>query len=90
MTSVAMTSDKVPQPIEKARKKLADLGLPVTKENIEKHIEPSEINKLLGVMRNTLARPGNEKQKSSYSNAIAKRLFSPRTYWTQMWPLARC
>jgi len=63
--------DKVPEPILKARAKLASMNLDITKENLEKHIDPKEINALLGAMRTSLGKPGNETQKKNYMNAVS-------------------
>ena len=66
---------KIPAPIQKAKDKLTELGLPITRENIESNIDPTEINKLLGVLRWNLNKPGNEKQKSTFQETKDKRSF---------------
>ena len=64
---------KIPAPIQKAKDKLTELGLPITRENIESNIDPGEINKLLGVLRWNLNKPGNEKQKAAFQDTKDKR-----------------
>jgi hypothetical protein len=67
------SDSKVPAPVLKARQVLQNQNLPVTKENIEKHLDPTDINKLMGSMRTALGKPGNEKQKQSFATAADKR-----------------
>jgi hypothetical protein len=66
-------SKEVPAPIVAARAKLEELGLDITKENLEKHVSPADINKMMGSLRTALGRPGNEKQKNNFANAVDKR-----------------
>ena len=66
---------KVPAPIQKAKDKLTEMGLAITRENIESNLDPAEINKLLGVLRYSLNKAGNEQQKASFKETKDKRSF---------------
>ena len=60
------SSSKLPTPVVQAREKMQKLGLDITKENIEKHIDPTEINKWMSSLRTTLKKTGNERARQEF------------------------
>lgn len=67
MTTAA--SSKIPVPVKNAREKLEKLGLDVTMENIEKHLDAKEVNALFGSLRTALQKPGCNVAKDIFINA---------------------
>ncbi len=56
--------EKVPTAILRAREKLTQLGLAITVENLEKHLDGTEINKAMGSMRHAMK--GHQHAKDVY------------------------
>ena len=68
---LSVYSDAVP--IQKGKEKLLELGLEISKENLEKHISSADINNMLQSMRTNLAKPRMEQSKAAFDQADNKR-----------------